>query len=105
MNALQKSLLRIRALIKKEFLAMFRDKGTRMVLIVPVLVQAIIFGYGANFTPEQVRYAILDDARDATSAALVQSIAATPRAPRTPVAGRSASAAIRRTPTRKTATS
>ena len=51
MNALRKSLLRIRALIKKEFLAMFRDKGTRMVLIVPVLVQAIIFGYGANFTP------------------------------------------------------
>ena len=49
MNALRKSLLRIRALIKKEFLAMFRDKGTRMVLIVPVLVQAIIFGYGANF--------------------------------------------------------
>ncbi len=78
MNALRKSLLRIRALIKKEFLAMFRDKGTRMVLIVPVLVQAIIFGYGANFTPEQVRYAILDDARDATSAALVQQIAATP---------------------------
>ena len=57
---------------------MFRDKGTRMVLIVPVLVQAIIFGYGANFTPEQVRYAILDDARDAMSTALVQQIAATP---------------------------
>lgn len=42
------SLVRIAALVWKELVTMFRDPGSRKILIVPVLAQAVLFGYGAT---------------------------------------------------------
>ena len=53
-------LSRITALIIKEFLALFRDKRTRVVVIVPPLIQLLVFGYAASFDLNAVRYAVLD---------------------------------------------
>ena len=43
---------RLWALIIKEFLALFRDKKSRMAVIVPPILQLLIFGYAASFDLE-----------------------------------------------------
>ena len=50
-----KSLLRIIALIKKEFVAMWMDKGTRKILILPIIIQSFVFGYGASFKQKALK--------------------------------------------------
>ena len=40
---------RIRALMRKEFLALLKDKRSRFVLIVPPIIQVLVFGYAATF--------------------------------------------------------
>lgn len=53
--------LRILALIRKEFLALLKDPKSRAVLIVPPLVQLLVFGYAASFDLKQVPYAVYDE--------------------------------------------
>lgn len=72
------SLLRIRALIQKEFIAMLLDSGTRKVLIVPIIVQSLIFGYGADFTLNHIGFAVFDDAHTRTSENFTSELANTP---------------------------
>lgn len=66
---IEESLLRIYALIVKEFLAILKDKSSRMILFVPIIVQCIIFGYGASYHLEHVPYAIYcqDNSKEAFS--------------------------------------
>lgn len=71
------SLLRIRALMLKEFIAMILDSGTRKVLIVPIIVQSLIFGYGADFTLNHVSIAVFDDAHTRLSEEFISEIAHT----------------------------
>ena len=52
---------RIRALIVKEFLAVWRDKKSRVVIIVPPLIQLLVFGYAASFDVEPRRTAIYNE--------------------------------------------
>ncbi|PSH05343.1 MAG: ABC transporter permease [Acidobacteria bacterium] len=52
--------LRLRQMLVKEFIQVFRDKRTRFVLIAPPLIQMIIFGYAASLEIEHVPMAILD---------------------------------------------
>ncbi len=59
-----KSYLRILALIKKEFLTILMDQSSRLILIAPVIVQCIIFGYGASYHLEHVPYAICNESND-----------------------------------------
>lgn len=59
-----KSYLRILALIKKEFLTILMDKSSRLILIAPVIMQCIIFGYGASYHLEHVPYVICNDSND-----------------------------------------
>ncbi|MGO9443790.1 MAG: hypothetical protein ACLPXB_03320 [Thiobacillaceae bacterium] len=40
---------RILALVHKEFLALLKDPKSRAVLIVPPIVQLLVFGYAATF--------------------------------------------------------
>ena len=54
------SLVRIAALVWKELVTMFRDPGSRKILIVPVLAQAVLFGYGATFNLEHVPWTYCD---------------------------------------------
>lgn len=58
---------RLLALTIKEFLALFRDKRSRIVVIVPPLIQLLVFGYAASFDLNRIDYAVLD--RDGGAAA------------------------------------
>jgi len=52
---------RIRALIAKEFLAVWKDKKSRVVIIVPPLIQLLVFGYAASFDVNHVATAIYNE--------------------------------------------
>lgn len=52
---------RLLALIIKEFLALFRDKKSRMAVIVPPILQLLIFGYAATFDLEHATLAIFNE--------------------------------------------
>jgi len=52
---------RIFALTVKEFLALLKDKKSRMVVIIPPLVQLFVFGYAATFDLKNVPYAVYNE--------------------------------------------
>jgi ABC-2 type transport system permease protein len=52
---------RIIALTKKEFLALLKDKRSRFVVIVPPLVQLLIFSYAATFDLNRIPYAVYNE--------------------------------------------
>lgn len=52
---------RILALVHKEFLALLKDPKSRMVLIVPPMIQLLVFGYAATFDLKQVPYAVYSE--------------------------------------------
>ena len=60
------SILRIKALAKKELLTVLKDPRARFSVIVPPIIQCLIFGYAATFDLSDIPYAVLD--RDRTSA-------------------------------------
>ena len=51
------------ALIKKEFLALLKDKRSRLTIIVPPLMQLMVFGYAATYDLEHVPVAIYNEDR------------------------------------------
>jgi ABC-2 type transport system permease protein len=51
---------RLWQMLIKEFIQVFRDKRTRFVLIVPPLVQLMVFGYAATYEIHNVPLAVLD---------------------------------------------
>ncbi len=73
-NSIRASARRIWALVKKEFITLLLDKSTRTILIVPVLVQSILFGYGATFNLENVPWTYCDESRSALSTELIHAI-------------------------------
>jgi ABC-2 type transport system permease protein len=58
---------RIRALVRKELLALLKDKRSRFVLIVPPIIQVLVFGYAATFDLNRVPFAVYDEDRGAAS--------------------------------------
>jgi len=58
---------RILALVQKEFLALLKDPKSRAVLIVPPIVQLLVFGYAATFDLKDVPYAVYNEDRGAAS--------------------------------------
>lgn len=52
---------RILALVKKEFLAILKDKKSRMVLIGPPIIQLLVFGYAATYDLSQVPFAVYNE--------------------------------------------
>jgi ABC-2 type transport system permease protein len=65
------SLLRILALIGKEFLAVLKDPRSRFIIFLPPLLQCLIFGYAASLDLSTAAYAVLDQDHSAASAALL----------------------------------
>jgi pyoluteorin transport system permease protein len=65
------ALLRILALTRKELLAVLKDSRSRMSLLIPPVVQALIFGYAATYDLNHVTYAALDQDRTAASRQLL----------------------------------
>lgn len=51
---------RMKQMMIKEFIQVFRDKRTRFILIVPPIVQMLVFGYAATFEIRNVSTAIVD---------------------------------------------
>ena len=62
---------RLKQMLVKEFLQLFRDKRARMVLFVPPIVQMMVFGYAATFELRNVRLAVLDLDNSAESRELI----------------------------------
>jgi ABC-2 type transport system permease protein len=58
---------RIVALMIKEFLALLRDRKSRVVVFVPPIVQLIVFGYAATFDLKNIPYAIYNEDRSGVS--------------------------------------
>ncbi len=52
---------RIISLMKKEFLALFKDKRSRFIIIIPPLVQLLVFSYAATFDLNQVPFAVYNE--------------------------------------------
>ncbi len=78
MMAIYLSLLRIIALAKKEFLTIINDKGSIQVLIIPIFVQCILFGYGTAFDLKHVPYVYFDAASTYESRDLLLDIEESP---------------------------
>jgi ABC-2 type transport system permease protein len=62
---------RIRALVVKELLALLKDKRSRTVIIVPPLLQLIVFSYAATYDLNHVPYAVLNEDTGAASRSLL----------------------------------
>ena len=58
---------RILALVRKEFLALLKDPKSRLVLIVPPMVQLLVFGYAATFDLKEIPYALYNEDRGTAS--------------------------------------
>jgi ABC-2 type transport system permease protein len=52
---------RIRALMAKEFLALLKDKRSRIVVIVPPILQLLVFGYAATFDLNRIPLAVYNE--------------------------------------------
>jgi hypothetical protein len=65
------TLAQIGALVRKELLALVKEPASRAILIVPALLQALLFGYGATYDLTHVPYAVLDQSRSAASTELL----------------------------------
>lgn len=53
-------LARMRQMIVKEFIQVLRDKRTRFILIIPPMIQMLVFGYAANYEIHHVPTVVLD---------------------------------------------
>jgi len=62
---------RIRALISKEFIVIWKDKRSRVVIIVPPLIQLMVFGYAATFDVTHVRTVVFNEDNGLASRDLV----------------------------------
>jgi len=71
-------LARLKQMLIKEFLQVFRDKRTRFVLLGPPLIQMLIFGYAATFEIHYVPTAILDLDHSSESRGLVSRFQSSP---------------------------
>jgi ABC-2 type transport system permease protein len=62
---------RIWQMVKKEFIQVWRDRRLRIFLILPPIVQLIIYGYAINFDIRQVPFAVFDEDRTQASEILI----------------------------------
>ena len=69
---------RILALVTKEFLALLKDKRSRLVLIVPPLIQLMVFGYAATFDLKNVPFAVYNEDRGFASRELLAAFDGSP---------------------------
>jgi len=70
--------LRVIALMIKEFLSLLKDKKSRFVIIVPPILQLLVFGYAATYDLKQVPYALYNEDRGSLSRDLVAELQGSP---------------------------
>ncbi len=64
-------LRRIAALVKKEFLSLFKDKKSRVVVVVPPIVQLLVFGYAATYDLTDVPFVVYNEDTGGASRELI----------------------------------
>ena len=69
---------RILALITKEFLMVLLDPKSRIVIIIPPLIQFFIYGYAATYDLNDVELAVLDNSRSTESRELLRRFTGSP---------------------------
>ena len=72
-------LQRLHAMLMKELLQLRRDRWAVFRLVVPMVVQVLVFGYAATFTVNHVSTAVLDLDRSQASRTLISHFVATGR--------------------------
>lgn len=70
--------LRVLALVVKELLALLRDPASRAVLIVPPIIQLIVFGYAATFEIKHVPFVVYNQDQGQLSRELAARFAGAP---------------------------
>ena len=70
------SWLRIREMVRKEFIQLFRDKRSRPILILTPLIQLLVFGYVVNYDIKDIRVALIDQAQTRESRLLTDAFTA-----------------------------
>ena len=68
----------ILALVKKELLALLRDKRSRFVLIGPPIAQLLVFGYAATFDVNNVPFAVYNADQGSASRQLIARFSGSP---------------------------
>ena len=76
-SALMQSFIRMRAMLFKEFLQLLRDPRMRFFVVVPPIIQLVIFGYAANFDVKNASVAVVDQAHSSLSRRLLSEINST----------------------------
>ena len=64
--------LRLKAMLIKEFIQVFRDPRMRIMLFLPPLMQLIIFGYAANTDIRNISLAVYDQDRSPESREMIE---------------------------------
>ncbi len=72
------NLLHILSLARKEFLALMRDKRSRIVIIVPPIVQLFIFGFAATYDLDDIPVAVYNEDSGGASRELLARIEGSP---------------------------
>lgn len=62
---------RIFFMVRKEMLTTLKDPKSRIILIMPVIIQSLLFGYVASYNLDSVDYAVLDLSRSRCSEELI----------------------------------
>jgi ABC-2 type transport system permease protein len=70
-------LARVAFLCRKELLMLLKDPSSRALIVVPVLAQSLLFGYGATFDLRFAPYAVLDLSGEAASTRLLSRLTGT----------------------------
>ena len=73
------SFTRLRAMIVKEIWALIRDPKTRIVLVLPPLIQLLIFTFATTLDVKNVDIGVLDRSNGAHAAELIQRVAGSPQ--------------------------
>ncbi|MDE2604609.1 MAG: ABC transporter permease [Burkholderiales bacterium] len=74
---LARSLRRLAALLRKEFLHLLRDPRMRFVLVAPPLIELVLFGYAATFDVRHADIAVVNHDTSRVSRDLIAAIRAT----------------------------
>ncbi len=69
---------RLRGMLVKEFIQVFRDKRTRTLLFLPPIIQMLVFGYAATLEVRHIPTAVLDYDNSQVSRDLVSRFTANP---------------------------
>ena len=62
------------ALMKKEFLAIWNDKKSRIIIIVPPLLQLFVFSYAVNLEVKNIDIGVLDRDNSVKSSELIRTL-------------------------------